>query len=320
MSRGRVRVALVTLALASFACGGEPEPSGPPVAIHGAIVIEPSELVVGDLVTVDLVVVTPPDHRVRPIDVSESSDALWLLDAETLPVRRTGERWAHVTRVRARVKALPGEYVWPDQAVEVEGPDGDVETLTLEAHPFTVSSVAASMPDRREPFGLRAPDRETGGLGRLGAALLGSVATLLVLGAGALARRARAARRAHAEAEPADATPAWVAADAELTAALAQVEGEPDAAADRAALALRRYVHRRARRPLETRTTEEIAAQRPPGRLRSRWPELVELLRRLDALRFPGDLAREGGRAALRDTLDDARRFVSDSIPPRELQ
>jgi hypothetical protein len=308
-------------ALAALACGGEPEPApGPPAAPHGAVVIEPSELRVGDVVSVEIAVVTPPDHRVRPIDVAGRTEALWLLDAEAQPVRRTGDRWTHVTRVRARVKEAPGEYAWSAQPVEVEGPDGEVARLELEPRPFAVTSVAAAMPDRLEPFGLRAAERERSGTGALPAALLGSAATLLALGALALARRVRAERRARSAAAGPEAPPAWETADAELEAALAEVELDPDAAADRAALALRRYVHRRASRPLETLTTEEIAAQRPPGRLRSRWPDLVQLLRRLDALRFPGDLAREGGRAALRDTLADARRFVADSIPPRELR
>jgi len=164
MSRARARSAIALALVALVSCRGEPEPApGPPAAIHGAVVIEPSELGVGDLVTVDLVVVTPPDHRVRPIEVSEPSDALWLLDAEALPVRRAGERWTHVTRVRARVKQAPGEYAWPAQTVEVEGPDGDVERVALEARRFTVGSIAAAMPDRLEPFSLRAPGREAPG-------------------------------------------------------------------------------------------------------------------------------------------------------------
>lgn len=313
--------AALLAALAALACGGEVEPApGPPAAVHGAVVLEPSELGVGDLVSVEITVVTPPDHRVRPIDVADRIDPLWLLDAETRPVAREGERWTHVTRVRARVKEAPGDYAWPAQTIEVEGPDGELHPLELEARPFTVASVVGQIPERIEPFGLRTPSAESGGRGGLGSALLGAAAMLLALGGLRLAGRARAARRARGDAPAPDATPAWTAADAELEAALADVDDDPDAAADRAALALRRYVHRRAHRPIETLTTEEIAAQRPPGRLRSRWPDLVGLLRRLDALRFPGDLAREEGRVALRETLHEARRFVSDSIPPRELR
>ena len=145
------RVAWIALALAALACGGEAEApaSGPPAGLHGAIVLEPSELGTGDLVTVEITVVTPPDHRVRPVDVADEIAALWLLDAEVVPVVRRGERWTHVTRVRARVKEQPGEYVWPAQTVEVEAPDGGVEALTLEARAFTVGSAAARMPDRR---------------------------------------------------------------------------------------------------------------------------------------------------------------------------
>jgi len=321
---GRGAVALAFLAaLTGLACGAEREaPPGPPAAPHGAVVIEPNELRVGDLLWIDVTVVTPPDHRVRPIDLADPGEALWLLDAEPLPVRRDGERWTHVTRARARVKQAPGEYAWPAQTVEVESPDGELVRLELEAREFRVGSVAASLPDRLEPFGLRAPAPAGSGPGGLMAALLGSAATLLALAGWSLARRRLAARRGRGRSTvPApDAAPVWVWADAELEAALAGLEADPDVAADRAARALRRYVQRRTRRPVESLTTEEIAAQRPPGRLRSGWPRLVALLRRLDALRFPGGLAREEGRAALRDLLEDARRFVSDSIPPRELR
>jgi len=308
-------------ALTGLACGAEHEaPPGPPTAPHGTVVIEPNELRVGDLLWIDVTVVTPPDHRVRPIDLADPGEALWLLDAEPLPVRRDGERWTHVTRVRARVKQAPGEYAWPAQTVEVESPDGKLVRLELEAREFRVGSVAASLPDRLEPFGLRTPAPAGSRPSGLSAALLGSAATLLALAGWWLARRRRAARRGRRAAPAPDAAPAWVCAHAELEAALTGLEADPDAAADRAARALRRYVQRRTRRPVESLTTEEIAAQRPPGRLRSGWPRLVELLRRLDALRFPGGLAREEGRAALRDLLEDARRFVSDSIPPRELR
>jgi hypothetical protein len=320
-ARRRAARAAGTALLLAVACGdaGEAPAPGPPASLHGAIVIEPPMLRVGDLVTVDLAVVTPPDHRVRPVELTETIPPLWLLDAERLPVRRAGGRWTHVTRVRARVREAPGEYAWPAQTLEVETPDGEVRTVALEARPFIVTSVSDALPDRLEPFGLRAPGATARG-GGLGHVLLGSALTLLALAGLVGARRLRARRRARAD-QPRDAaTPAWVSADAELEAALGRIEADPRAAADAAALALRRYVHRRANRPVETLTTEEIAAQRPPGRLRSRWPEWLALLRRLDALRFPGGLDRAEGREALREALEDARRFVADSVPPRELR
>jgi len=319
------RLLASALALALLACSGGEESvsttaeAGPPAAPHGAVMIEPPELFVGDLVTVDVTIVTPPDHRVRPVELAETVPALWLLDAERLPVRRAGGRWTHVTRVRARVRDVPGRYAWPAQPVEILGPDGEVERLTLEPRAFTVASTSDALPDRLEPFGLRTPGGATG-RGGLAHALLGAALTLLALAAGLGARRWRARVRARRAAAPADLAPAWETAGAELDAALASVGDDPRAAADRAALALRRYVHRRTGRPVESLTTEEIAAQRAPGRLRSRWPELVALLTRLDALRFPGDLDHAEGATALRAALEDARCFVRDSIPPRELR
>ena len=313
------RAGLVGL-FALLACSGEetPQTPGPPAAIHGAVVIEPNDLRVGDLLTLEITVVTPPGHRVRPVELSETIAPLWLLDAEALPVQRSVERWTHTTRVRARVRQAPGRYNWPEQEITVESPEGKTKPLVLAAREFRVASVSDAVPDRLEPFGLRVPEPVEGGGGGLGHGLLGSAATLLLLGAIHGARRWRSRQRIPRAAP--DSTPPWTVADRELEAALARAVEDPHGAADGAAQTLRRYVHRRANRPIETLTTEEIACQRPPGRLRSRWPDLVDLLRRLDSLRFPGDLDGEAGRASLRDCLADARQFVSDSIPPRELR
>jgi len=313
--------ALLAVAFALGACGEEPAPApGPPAAPHGAVVLEPGELAVGDLLTVEILVVTPADHGVRPVQLPEQIPPLWLLDAERLPVRREGERWIHGTRVRARVREAPGDYAWPPLRAEVETPAGALLEVELAGRPFTVVSVAGEHPGQHGPFGLRMPEAPAAPGGFWVPALLGSATTLLALGGLGLARRRRARARARAREPAPDPTPPWVAAGRALDAALARVESDPRAAGDEAAMALRRYVHRRADRPVESLTTEEIAAQRAPGRLRSRWPELVALLRRLDALRFPGDLDRSEGRAALRAALEDARAFVASSAPPRELR
>jgi len=308
--------------LGIVACGEAPAPDpGPPAEPHGTVVLEPERLGVGDLVTVEIVVVTGPEHRLRPVQLPAAIPPLWLLDAERLPVRRQGERWTHVTRVRARVREAPGAYVWPALEVEWEDPDGASRTLVLEERPFAVISVAGSFPDRVEPFGLRsaAPGPPARG-GFFGPALVGSAATLLGLAALRLGRRRRA--RAHERAASArpDDTPPWITAERDLAAARDHADADPRRAADEAAMALRRYVHRRTNRPVESLTTEEISAQRPPGRLRSRWPELLSLLRQLDGLRFPGELDRDEGRSALRTTLEEARAFVERSVPPRELR
>lgn len=306
-------------AAALLACGEAPPSPGPPAAPHGSVVLEPATLHVGDLVNVEIAVVTPPDHRVLPIDLSAAVPPLWLLDADRLPVRRDGERWVHVTRVRARVREAPGEYEWPSQRVSVETPEGERLALDLEGRPFVVTSASDALPDRVTPFGLRVPERLQGGgtLPTWAAALMGALGTLGALGARRLVRRRRAARRA-ARAPTTDGTPPWTRADEALRRALDELADDPRAAASAAAAALRRYVSERSGRSLESLTSEEIAARRPPGRLRSRWPEWVALLRRLDALRFPGRLDHEPEREALRAWLGDARAFVASSTPPRE--
>jgi hypothetical protein len=273
---------------------------------------------------VEITVVTPPDHGVRPVQPPESVPGVWLLSAERPPARELGDRRVHVTRVRVRARE-PGAHAWPEQPVEVETPDGDVRTLRLSPRPFEVVSTAAELPERLEPYGLRAPPEPATGRGGAwgfwGPALTGSAATLLVWVLVAGVRRRRAARRAaagDASAEPTE--PAWVVADRELAAARDAVDEDPRRAADAVAAALSRYVAWRAGERVAPLTTEELAAMRPPGRLRSRWPELLALLVRLDALRFSGALADASGRDALRELADAARDFVERSIPPRELR
>jgi len=315
---GTLAVALVSV----VACGGEGEPAAAPAAPHGAVVLEPPTLRLGALATVEITVVTPPDHRVQPVRPPEDVPGLWLLSAERPPVRHQGERRIHTTRVRVRARDT-GEHAWPEQPVEIEGPDGAVRTLTLPARPFTVASASAEQPDRLEPYGLRPPTRDApdpGAWGFWGPALAGSAATLLAMAGVALVRRRRDARRARdgAAAEPAE--PPWVVAERGLAAAAEAATRDPRASADAVAAALARYVQRRALAPVAPLTTEEIAAMRPPGRLRSRWPELVALLRELDVLRFSGALDREDGPEALRAQTERARAFVEQSIPPRELR
>ena len=70
------------------ACGAEPvergaapAPTAPRVTLH----VEPPVLRIGDVATLEIVVVTPPEHRVRPISPPEV-EGIWLLDSEALPV------------------------------------------------------------------------------------------------------------------------------------------------------------------------------------------------------------------------------------------
>lgn len=318
--RARRFTLALALAIGLAACGEQAAPTGPPGRIHGAVVLQPERIGVGELVTIDLTVVTPAGHQVRPVELPEAIAPLWLLDAERLPVRRDGERWVHTTRVRTRVREAPGNYRWPALTVEVEDPAGETIPLELEAVPFVVASASDAAPDRLEPFGFRMPAAARSApspASPLLFALAGAAATLLGLGVLRFASQRRAARK---RVPPEDTVPAWTRAEQELRAALAGVASDPHAAADDAALCLRRYVRRRTGRAVESATTEEIAAQRPPGRFRSRWPEWVALLRRFDALRFPGHLTSEESREALRALIEEARAFVERSIPPRELR
>jgi hypothetical protein len=281
---------LAALALTSAACGSEPAPPSPaaPLGLQGDVVIEPPILHIGQTATVEVVVVTPPDHSVAPALAPVELAGLWVLEAEPLPVQRDAQRWIHRTQFRVRARAT-GSFRWPEQTLRVDrlDPDGAEQTLslTLPGRSLQVLEVAAEWPDRREPFGFRRPPAPAALRGALLPALAGAGAALAAVGLVLLVRRVRRAPDAPA-ADPEADPDAWRAAQATLAAAEARSEQEPEAAATLASAALRHYLTRRFRVAADSATTEELAARQAPWGLARSWPRYVARLRDLDAVRF----------------------------------
>jgi len=302
--------------LLAAGCGADesiPRPAAP-LSLRGGVVIEPPELAIGETATVEIAVVTPPDHRVEPPETPENVEGLWILAAEQLPPSREAGRWIHRARFLVRARAT-GELVWPAQTVVVETPRGERVEVALAERPLHVIEVSREFPGRSQPFGLREPREPGRSLGFLLPAALGATLALAAFALVGLVRRTRNARRA---AELVQETPAAGGpapeADAALAAAGAAVEADPVAAADAASAALRRYVAQRTRIPADVSTTEEIAELPTPFLLARRWPELLRLLRALDAARFrPGALTDAANRDALRAELRAARALVNDA-------
>lgn len=305
-------------ALLVLACSGEPAtaPPSPPVTAQAAVVIEPPRLRVGDIAAIDVVVVTPPGHRVHPLKPPSSVPGLWLLDANTLPTEISDARQLQRTRIRVRARET-GSFEWPALRVGIEDASGARSELVTAARPIEIVSVLPSFPERVEPFSYRLPvAREPGVESLWGAAAAGSLGTLALLALVAVARRAhrRAQVRKLEAARSAEAQP-WV----EALAALAKARSSTDANWRRAgglgARTLRRYVARRFGVAVESLTTEEIAAITAPFGTSSRWPAALETLRDFDAERFR---AQSDASAAeqVRTALDAAQRFVEASIPP----
>ncbi|MEN8182099.1 MAG: hypothetical protein ABFS46_06145 [Myxococcota bacterium] len=277
------------------------------------MIIEPPDLGVGDVATVEITVVTPPEHRVRPVRPPREVEGFWLLDSEPLPITRDDSRWVHRTRIRARAREI-GEFSWPALRVEVETPEQEVEELDLEGRPLSVRSVETRFPDRRTPFSFRAPSERPGEQGLLAPAVGGAGLALAAVALVGAVRRIRRNRRAveRERARAAPTPPAWRAAQATLEAALATCEETPEGAADAAAAALRHFFAQRFAVAARSLTTEELSALEPPLGADEHWPVLLETLASLDAVRFrPG---REGV-PALRETLARARQLVATAAP-----
>jgi hypothetical protein len=315
----RIAVALAAALLAAAGCrAGSDAPSRALPLPRARLVLEPPRVGVGQVATLELAVATPPGHQLRPWPAPDSAPGFWILEAEVLPVERQESRWIHRTRLRVRARDV-GRFTWPGGAVDVEAPDGRVETLRFEALPIEVASLLPEYPDRFAPFGPRAPpQRARDGGASLGSALAGAIAALAAVAAVAALRRRR--RASVAAPEPAPVTPPpWEEARSALAAGRALASRDPFAAAGRTARALRRYVARRFAADAAGRTSEELETMEPPFAVTTAWPDFVAMLRRLDELRFrrPEEPAvRQALAERVVAVLDEAESFVSDSIPP----
>jgi hypothetical protein len=302
-----------------------PSPSEPAAAAPepaAALSIEPPLLAIGDVATLELVVATPPEHRVLPLVPPDPADlpGLWLLDVETLPAETGPVRWVHRARLRVRPRDV-GVHAWPALAVEVEDPEGGRRRLEIPARTIEVVSVLPDHAGRTGPFGLLEPAEGGGPLRRLAWAAGGAAFGLLAAGALALARRRRPRSRSEAGGPTAPPEPGpGLAADAEraraeLAGAQELAASDPRAAADAGARALRRWATVRFGRDLGASTTEELAQRDPPVAARAAWPALLRLLGALDAVRFAAAprAAPESDdeRARLRVALELAQRFVA---------
>ncbi len=302
---------LLSAALLASACS-QPSPSAP-VEPRAAWLLDPPQVRVGDVATLERLVVTPPGWTVAPFQPAQAPAGFWLLDAEALPPERLASRWLHRTRLRIRAREL-GRFEWPAGTAEVEAPDGKTTRLALDAYPLEIVSLLSETPDRFTPFGVRPlPEIPTRSLLAAAAAgAFGSLAALSIVLLVVRRRQARATRRS----EPAESEPPDARASAALQRARAALADDPRAAADAAAKALRRFLTERYGVPARARTSEELAAMTPPFALSTRWLGVVALLRSLDAERFAPPATLLGGAARLASLLDAAESFIAQTLPP----
>jgi hypothetical protein len=300
----------LVLLLALLACGPGPEAGPPPapVGIEAGIVVEPPRLEVGRVVSVDVAVITPPDHRVPPVKPPARVPGFWILDAEPLPVVQERARWIHRTRIHARAREV-GRFEWPASQVVVEAPDGSREELALEPRPLEVVSVLPEGGMGLDPLPLRGPRARSGSQGFLLPAAAGSLATLAgVALVSALRRRRHRGPTPAPVAAPEPPPPDGALAGLDLAERL--LGSDPRGAANATSAALRRHLAERYRVDAEVRTTEELARVRAPFGATRIWPRALAVLRALDAARFPpaGD-----GLEAVTRAIAEARALVGEA-------
>ena len=311
-SRGpRLAVWLLTAALACAESGEEEPRYAAPARARAALVLEPPLVAVGELASLDLVVVTKPGQAVAPKDLPGKVPGFWLLEREPAAVVKEPARWLHRTRLRLRAVEV-GRFEFPGGSVEVQSPEGASAVLHYDALPLEVTSVLPAHAARTSPYGIRTLPFATGSpRGGVTAFAAGALLALASVGLVALARR-RLAAREEPEPETASVTPSWVRARAQLDAARAALDTSPRRSLDLASAALREYAVRRFGGDATVRTTEELAASQPPFTMTTRWSGFVALLEELDAARFPPAHAGRETAAAL---LERVGEFVESAVP-----
>jgi hypothetical protein len=301
---------------AAIACGSDREPADlpdfqAPLRASAALALEPDELRVGEVATVELLVAAPPSHRVAPVAPPEI-EGVSLLDAVALAPEEGLGRQTHRTRFRIRAESV-GSFVWPALDVAIEAEDGETYAVALPARPFEVRSVRDRFPDRDEPFGLEEiePAPRATSPGFFGGLALGVLGTAL---AGLALFLARARRRSDAPPLPEAPGPPglfdW--SEREFAAAFAALAEDSRRAASSGSRLLRVYMARRFGSETEAATTEELSARTPALSEHGAWSDFVRLLRSFDDERFPPG---EPGAARVRAALEGARALIEASRP-----
>ncbi len=297
------------LLAALLGCGPAVAPDRP--GLPTALLVPGAQgLVVGEVSTLHLLVVTPPEHHLRPYAPPGEIEGLWLLSAEARPVEKQTGRWLHRTDLRVRPRRA-GALRWPASRLRLEIPGAEAVEVGVEALELRVAAVAG---DAEEPPASRRP-RPRAAAGRLGLAFGAGAGAALSLLALLTWWRRRPARRPLAAR-----TPAWIEAEEALARARAQLEDDPIRAAHATATLLRRYADARFQASTRTRTLEEIRAAAAPYLGTTRWPRLLALLTQLDELRLRPETSEGESRHRATSLWHEARSFVRESTPRQELR
>ena len=318
------RVALAVTFLAIACNSDQPAGSrgdfGAPAASRATVLLTPDLLHVGEIVTAEIVVVAPPGSQVRNIPL-QAVAGLALIETRTLPAERGEQQWKHRLRLRFRAEAV-GEHVWPGLELEVEGPDGNLETLALPERRVEVASVRKLFPERDQPFGLEAPEAEIEASSPHGllagialGVILASLLALATLSIRAGLRHWQRTRQQIPEVPPGGDLFEWT--EREIAEALDCAATQPRKSASQGAHLLRVYMARRFGSDTRASTTEELERRTPALAEERLWPDFVRILKGFDDERFrpPEDETSAGGGERTRSALEAARQLLESSRP-----
>ena len=285
---------LVAVALSVIAVAAAPAQTGLPPGVHVSLVADSSELTVGDLVTISLIVSHPEDSTVviprlqrdwGPFEVRAQTSVQTVSLTDGV---RTVAKQFRVTLF------APGTFETPDIPVSVRGPDGTVAQVSPSPAQLTVNSVLASpdeeLKDLRPPADLSTPFWERT------VVLVLIVVAALTIAAGTAFHLYRRSRRAdQSAADVPDLRTPWEVATQELDR-IARINlpasGDMKEHYTLVAAALRTYLgatylRDALGRNVDDMSTEEIAASIGQSALDDAKARLVvELLQETDLVKF----------------------------------
>ena len=152
---------LATAALCALAVAAVPSQTGPPPGVRASLVADSTELTVGDLVTLSLIVSHPEDSTV----IVPRLDREWgpfEVEAQTSVQTVSLANGVRTVAKQFRVTLFaPGTFETPEIPVSIRGPDGAVALISPDPAHLTVNSVLSSpedeLKDLRPPADLSTP-------------------------------------------------------------------------------------------------------------------------------------------------------------------
>ena len=301
LSRGRQSTSswrwpslLVAVALSVMAVAAAPAQTGPPPGVRVSLVSDPTELTVGDLATISLIVSHPEDFTVviprlerewGPFEVQEQTSVQTVSFTDGI---RTVAKQFRVTLF------APGTFETPDIPVSVRDPDGTVAQISPNPVQLTVNSVLASpdeeLKDLRPPADLPPPFWE-----RIVVVVLIVVAVLVLASGTAFLLIRRSRRTSGPRAAVPDLRTPWEVATQELDRIARldlPVRGAVKEHYTLLAAALRTYLGATYLRDAGVRNVEDMSTDEIAGEIsRSAFDQgnaglVVELLREADLVKF----------------------------------